>query len=587
MQKYRKQIYNENEQKRREELAKLYEPDWKECEEIQGWSDSIDDPLGSLDGDVEWSNDIIGAHKRFLPINAYVRFIDPKNIVLVGRTGTGKSSILFRYEYAINTQEVQDYAVAMTIRFDRLFSNLEKYNFNDGQDEVYQLRDIYDIVIRLNIINFFIQKRKENAITDIANEDYNILKKFMNNTSIGTRKNVDVIQKICNELDSLRVLKEDLFSLENVAKHVRDIYNVYQEDVNDVLERLLLNNKMLVLVDSLDKYDITSKKIVVMSKALFECAIDMDNKRLKDNYALKVAVPSEIFAHVSSAIPVRKKTKVVVIDWSFRDLIRMLAMKVFFCFNDEKYVFAKKLNENYTIEDFKDYNTALDYLHGFLPCNCPAVIPVSFKTISYCFKHTQKKPRQVMMIFNSLIHKMYIEKSCTYYIDNPDEIGCFVHKAQEDLISDALNMYNVYTDNKLTSIVSEVLCREKNFLTNKEFMNAIRGASKEYTKVGLTDEDVKAILIESGLVGKAYRERYVEQNDDFFHNTTICKVVLAQFEYQVKEKLITKGCTYVLHPMCYERFENVIDINAWVYPEPADDTEDDIISSLEKKRIII
>lgn len=587
MNKYRNQSGSDVIYKRREQLARLYEPKWEYCEEVHGWADSLEEHLGRLDADAEWDNDKNGACERFLPIKAYSRFTNPNNIVLVGRTGTGKSSIFNRYEYAINQQEVSDFDVAISIRLERLFIMLKTYDFGDVDNASYEIRDIIEIVIQLYIIHYFIQQYKEKGNVIMPKTDYELLIDFMKNNGIGIRKNTDLIKKICINLSGLCDSKEQGKSLRSVVNSIRDMYSISDERIEDVLDSLMSEHKILVLVDSLDTYDITEKKIVIMSKALLEIAFDIASNSLKKFYTLKVAIPSEVYTHVSEAIPAKRKNRVVVIEWSYKDIIRMLAIKVFYCFNQEKYEFVKGIVNEFEMSDFKDYDKAVELLHTFLPKTCPASIPVNFETIPYCVKHTQKKPRQILTIFNSLIHQMYITGEYDYFLKNPDEIGTYVHKAQKDIIDDALNMYNVYARQSVLRIVSEVLYKKKNFMSQKELNDAIKEASSIFAPVGLIDENVKTILIESGIVGKVFHERYVEKNDDFFQNEDIIKVTLAQFEYQVKESLITKGCMFVLHPMCYEYYANKLDNNAWVYPEPADDIGDNIIAELERKNIIL
>ena len=83
------------------------------------------------------------------------------------------------------------------------------------------------------------------------------------------------------------------------------------------------------------------------------------------------------------------------------------------------------------------------------------------------------------------------------------------------------------------------------------------------------------ILKESGMIGKIYSERYIDKNNSYFENDRIIRIIVSLFEYQVKEKLVFDNSDFcVLHPMCYEYFENSIDFNTLVYPYPVGDDED-------------
>lgn len=567
------------------ELKSSYQSDWNESEEVIGWGNSLPQHLGKLDGQNEWNTDDEGAFQRFLPINAYKSFLHQDSIVLIGRTGTGKSSILNRYKYAINVQKNTDYDIAITIYFERLFIHLKTCSFGDEEHANYLIQDIIKITIRLYIINTFLVLYKEEKINEMSEEDYTELYNYMVRLDIPVRNNYNIIEHICTKLTMSQGEKEE--SLIYFTNRIRLLSESTNMRINDIVEQLIHKNKVLVLADSMDKYDVNEKKVIIMSRALMEVAFKCIGIGNELNYTLKVAIPSEVYRYVSVTLPTRKQSGVVVIEWKYRDLVRMLALKIVYCFmqNKNEYSFAKGRLDKYNMTEIT-YGDAENIIHTFLPINCGARIPVNFDTIPYCVKHTQKKPRQILMIFNSLIEKMKEKQEYEYFKDHPEEINKYVHKSLENIIEDALNMYNIYEKKNLSEIVSSVLYKKKNFLNHKELMDAIKEASSEFVPIGLTDDDVKRILIESGIVGRVFHENYVEKNDNYFCNQNIVKVVLAQFEYQIKGRLVTKGCTFVLHPACYEKYANIIDHNAWVYPHPADDDGDHVISDLKKNSIL-
>ena len=118
------------------------------------------------------------------------------------------------------------------------------------------------------------------------------------------------------------------------------------------------------------------------------------------------------------------------------------------------------------------------------------------------------------------------------------------------------------------------------FIKKEELMLEIKAALKEIPAKSLDEtiinsEDFFEILKESGLIGKIHRERYVESNNYYFDNNKVLKILIALYEYQVKEKLpFQNEDICVLHPMCYEYYENEIDYNTLVYPASVDDEED-------------
>lgn len=94
-------------------------------------------------------------------------------------------------------------------------------------------------------------------------------------------------------------------------------------------------------------------------------------------------------------------------------------------------------------------------------------------------------------------------------------------------------------------------------------------------------EDVKRIILESGIVGVVDNVTYVDKNHPSFNNNDIIKILKSTFEYQIKGRIThNRNNIYVIHPMCYEYYRNEIDLTAFVYPNEFDD-EEDAISKIE------
>lgn len=583
--KYGKNRRDAENKRIRDELKEKYKEHWDYCEQVFPPNNSIEEYLGELDADIEWSNDKKGAFRRFLNIEAYKKFIEEDNLILLGRTGTGKSSILNRYVYAVNSGEIKEFSVALYIKLEEFFSRLQEYNFGTQYNPINYITEGIELVVKLCIIFELVKalKDKEDCENAYCNE-LQILSEFVRNKRlrISTTK---IVKKISTEMERMQVencdLKEAVINLTNLYDSIND------EDIENALEIILDKHKVLVLIDSLDYYDITEKKVVTMNKALVEMAFSYYSMYKEQNILLKTAIPSEVYTHVLEQIPAKKKAKVVAIEWRYKDLIRMLAIKMFYYFDNKNHKFAKDFISQYKLEDFFDYNLAVDFLHKMLPEVCEASIPMEFDALSYCIRHTQKKPRQVLTVFNSFIDKICQEKQFDYFIDHSDEISYYIHRTQKEIINDALSMYNIVAKEKILSIVKDVLCNKPSIMEVSDFNIAIKDALGTIDIVGLSVEEIKQILIESGLVGQLFEEHYVKENSDFFKNDKVIKICITLFEYQIKDTLsIFRNSKYVLHPMCYEYYVNKIDFNALVYPEPADDLDDNIIDKLQKEGVV-
>lgn len=582
--KFEKEKQRTEREQIKKELMEKYKEDFRPCEQIFPPQNSVEEYLGELDADNEWNNDCQGAYAQFLNTDAYKKFIVPENIILMGRTGTGKSSILNRYAYAVNNKEGRTgFDLAVNIKFELFFDKLQLYIFNDDI-ESYITCGI-EIIIKLQIMQGLVNRYNANDDLKDFTQEIDSIKGYLKEK--GIRKNTNIVKRISHILDTINEPNSDLRMA--IFKLEEEFIALEDDDIQNALETILGKYKVLLLVDSIDHYDITEKKVIVINKALVNMAFESYKNRAKSNVLIKVAIPSEVYTHIIEQIAAKRKSKVVAIEWRYKDIVRMLAIKVFYFFerNIDEYTFAQTLINDYQIQDFYDYQVALELLYKILPKTCRACVPMCFETLPYCIRHTQKKPRQIITIFNSFIEKICEEKRYDYFVNNSDLISNYIHRMQKDIINDALNMYNATAKEKVLPIVKSVLSQKRNFLDGSELNIAIKDALNIYGSIGLSEKDVKQILIESGIIGQVQANRYVDRNNELFKNVNVMKISIALFEYQIKDTLpLRNGVQYVLHPMCYEYYANEIDYNAMVYPTPADDIEDNILSKLEYTNVI-
>lgn len=576
--KYDKEKRQVEREKKRQELEERYEEDWKFCKQVFSPRNSIKEYLGDLDGDVEWSNNAEGAYKKFININAYRMFCEKEKLILIGRTGTGKSSILNRYAYAINSSEIQEFNLVVNIKFENFFDRLKQYSFGSNYNPENYIKDGIEIIIKLCVIQYLALLWKENdKLFNYEIEKFSVYLK-----QVGITQYTNIVEEISEKMDFSHKPDDDL---RDVILNIKKIYvGIKNEEIEKALDVILSQNKIIVLSDSVDYYDITEKKVIIINKALIDLVFDYNIQYNKRKILLKAAIPSEIYTHISEAIVTKRRSKVVTIEWGYKDLIRMIALKVFCYASDCEY--AVKFTEDFEMGDMYNYEKAVAFLDKMLPKYCQACIPLDFETLPYCIRHTQKKPRQLIIIFNFFIDKISDEENFVFFMQNKDLISEYVHKAQQDIISDALNMYNIIAKEKVLTIVKSVLYKRRNFLNEIDLNDAIKSAASVFRGLGLQNNDIKQILIESGLVGQLYEEWYVEENSGFFNNKSVIKICIALFEYQIKDTLPLKVETYVLHPMCYEYYSNEINYNALVYPFPSDDIEDNVINNLNNENAI-
>lgn len=565
----------------------IYESDFRKCERVEAPLTRIRQYLGEFDADKEWNRNNEDAYKRFLTIGAYKQFIEEESLLLIGRTGTGKTAILNCYMYDVMNNKIPTSNIKNVIKLDfkQYIMQLAKYGeINSATYVQNEIENNIEMIINLAVMQDIVKKQKQKG-----NNNYEIISKYVDSQNLNST--VNLLDQSINEIGNIfadNMAGKLITSVGVLGKFAQKYKTPDYENAINALHRYLENNDFLVLVDSMDTYDIRELSVVLVVKALIETCFRYYNNNSACHIQLKVALPAEIYAHIVTSLPEKHQSNTIAIEWKYRDLVKMIALRVLYFSKKEKKSVFCEISDKYSYEDFyDDYEKAKAYLTFFLPTDCPANISLSFDTIAYCIRHTQKKPRQLMKIFNMFIEIITRKQDLQYFYTHKDTISNYIHMVQEDMIKDALSMYNAYTNNKIIDICEIVLSNRKMILGNKELKECIRSASSIYRKDDnyLDEKDILRILVESGLLGKYKRHDLIKANSHMFQNSNTIKIITTLFEYQIKGQLyFAPDDQYIIHPMCYEYFTNEIDYNALIYPAPVDDEDDIIVSILQNSK---
>ena len=578
------------------ELKKQYKPNYNGTTKVLAPLTAVEHRLGRFDAINEWQNKE-EASKKFLNTRAYRSFINDEYIILIGRTGTGKTSILNKFKYDIENSTRKDinFSYVISLDFKPFLVHLAKLGeIENTVTSLHSLSENIEMLLNLEVM------RKIYSDTNFVNLGYsssNKLYKYLTNNSISIK--LDLFTQAIDEMGKLYAdtTAGKVFGTLSVldrlrAKYMTVEYQAIMEDIYDFLK----NNRMLILIDSMDRYNIREPEVVLITQTLVEVAFNsFFNKLNKKNILVKIALPAELSTWFIYRLPEKQQQNSVTIEWKYKELICMIAIRWFYyCKYKSNNKMLIELANGWTIDDFYDnYTLAKSFLLKTLPEKCKTNISLSFDTLAYCIRHTQKKPRQLMKIFNVFIDKITSSNDIRYFFNYPHEISECIHSTQTDIISDAVNMYNDYANLRTLEICSDILYKKKFFITKKELMDSIKTIIKNdkyrfKLNINMDEGEWFDILKESGLIGKVNSERYIDKENPYFENTEIMRIIVAVFEYQVKDKLIFNKSDYcILHPMCYEYFENVIDYNTLIYPSPANDDEDlgDISNYLNKQKL--
>ncbi len=550
---------------------------------VDGLLKNVKTYLGKVDAIKEWKDNPKGAYRRFLHTQSYCDFIDEDALILLGRTGTGKTSILRCICENVNQRKIDSYDMAITAQFDEILENLID-TVDDFNSPVINMQLV-------KIISFYINCYVMKALLDKGYVNKNsAIYSYIKNKHLydlgDDRFSHSGIDRIRAMINASKNMSGKVGQVASNITTIMDIVNAfmnngYEEAYREVVS-VLRDNKILVLIDTVDEYDLRDEKVVICVKALIATCFEYYNNTSANHIYVKISIPSEIHTHLIEQLPGKQQGNTVVIQWTNNDLIKMIAIRLLDYCNEKKSTLVKFKNQ-YKYEDFYDDNAsssknAKKMLYEMLPETCPTSLEFSFDTLAYCIRHTLKKPRELMTIFNYFLAKIYEVKDFHYFIEHPSEIRNMIHSTQEEMIASALSMYTK-TYQEIKDACEIVLQGRKYYFQGKELEDKLKEAA--VNRKGYDVIDIKRILLESGLVGKIndISQVYVKEDEDSSNKRytlqNSIRIIKAKFEYQVKGRLsLNKTDFYVLHPMCYEHFECRVGSQTLVYPDEfADDVE--------------
>ena len=549
--------------------------------------------LGKIDAVKEWNDNREEAYKRFLHTQSYCDFIDEDALILLGRTGTGKTSILRCLCENVNLKKVNSYDIAIMAQFNEILENLmdvvDDFNSAMINSQLVRIISMYlNCYVMKALINQNMCKKNSSAMYSYIHKNHLY--------DLGDEKYIHSgISKIQKMIKASKQLSGKAGEVANNIATIADIIDAFKqngyEEAYQEMINVLQSKRVLVLVDTLNEYDLRDARIVLCVKALIATCFEYYNNSAANNIFVKISIPSEIHTHLIEQLPGKQQGNTVVIQWTNNDLLKMIAIRLLAhsMKYEEKIL---KFEEKYKYEDFYDDNAnsvenAKKMIYEILPESCPTSLEFSFDTLAYTIRHTLKKPRELMTIFNYFLAKIYEEKDSHFFITNPNEIRNMIHTTQEEMISSALSMYTT-SYKEIKEACEIVLQGRRYYFQGKELEDKLKEAV--VNRQGYDINDIKRILLESGLIGKInhIERKFVRTDEDSANKKDTIynsiQIIKAKFEYQVKGRLsLNRNDFYVLHPMCYEHFECKVGSRTLVYPyQFGDDAE--IMKSVRLKQ---
>ncbi len=512
--------------------------------------DPIPELIGKADAIDEWT-DPLTAEANFINIASYEQFTDPSCVFLVGRIGSGKTSMFNRLKNSIENGKYKLYdSVAMIDTRDYIaqlgkvirLSNLSSLNYSELECTARKEWE--------KTINILAMKNAYIKYADYAPDKFKKIKVFLEKEGyISSKLSItNILEKISNNLCNIEITPEN--SIINAAAYVfgqalSADYDDALSELNSVLEDY---GNMLILVDSIEKYEFSDKIILAVLNALVNLCLDYN--RYNTRISLKMAAPSELIPKLTAINPEKISSKIVYIRWSHDDLKTFIAVRV--------YKYINKLDGH----KYVDRDVANEFFDEYYDDTCKTRCGFNFKTFSYCLSYTQKEPRQMLSIFNAWL---YYEKK----FPNTERMQLIDRAITTDELSRVKGALSIYSSvhTKMFEMFERTFSNRNYCFSESEFDEWINSCAN--IRGEIDSYDLKKYFISSGLVGTMVEMHKINPNHPILNNDETVRIKEVIFEYQHKECLPFNNDTkFCLHPMVFSALNILIDKNTLVYPKP-------------------
>lgn len=524
-----------------------YVHDYTNLGMIPSLSYAIPEVLGDPDASKEWRN-TSEADAQFISTLSYDEFVKPSCLFLVGRIGTGKTAMLYKLKHAIESGANHNYQSSIMLDTKECITDLST-----------AIRLSQFSTLTYSEIESLMSKKWRIAINTIVMTE--LYKEYKSIDTDKTKKiqrylqQSDVIENRSTATHILNLMKKEFANgTDSITQTVSALAGflslVTSTEYNEALDEMhaLLSNrgKVLILIDSVDRYEYNDTITLAIINALINVCLESD--RTDGKIAFKLALPSEVIPKLSSINIEKISCKIVYIHWSCTDLKTLISIRLY-----------KSLNH---VSGPVDKDLALD----FFTCNyeeyCKTIYGFYFPTFPYCLAFTQKKPRQLISIFNTWL---VLEG-----LDHHDNRTALINDAllinASDRVSGALNIYaSVHPD--MFEMFKRTFAGNKYCFSEAEFDQYLKNCAN--IRGDIDAYSLKRYFVSSGLVGIMQELHMILPGNSTFKNTNVIRIKEVLFEYQFKELLPFNSRTkFCLHPMCFGMLNIQIDLNTLVYPKP-------------------
>ena len=465
--------------------------------------------------------------------------LDPATYLIVGRRGSGKSSLTEHFQYQakypdpvfINFVKAENYTP-------ELFDIAKKMEYST-ELAIQKLVEVWDYLIWQLIFkkcsHMHPAIKKAVVFADEEHSSSAVIKLLLK--GIGEKMGIAETGK---EI------------IDYVAKYNR---NKNSTEAKEQILKMAEKKAFFIVIDSREQCSVKNIYEMWITAALVQFASEFNTELAYNNIHIKVCIADEIFPYLKEEYitnTLKYVRDVLYMQWRPKDLIRLICWRFF------KYLKINKLiehnEEDIEWNSYDDINKKI-----WLPYFGEFIINrrgVKEKTFPYLLRHTHLRPRQLILVCNKMAAIAADQDSFPYFSE--EIIKQAIIESEIDLADELINSYaNIYPN--AGDIISALEGMPIEFNGNELHKVGQRTASQWTEK--FSKMEFSKLVIEMGIVG---RKRGVTD--------PATSIIRADFEYTIIDRLfVNEKDTCVIHPLFYSKL-NINKGNAakntCVYPFP-------------------
>lgn len=542
--------------------------------------------FGQVDAVAEWEEDKYLSSKLFVHTESYDVFKRKSNLFVFGRRGTGKTALIKMLDYEIKNGDIKStYSYSKIIYQEKtLFKlTLQLRNFKDihtYHELSHVVTEILRWVIYTTAMMAVVEKNETHKTAKVKNEANKALsskllkiKKYLASQNlIQTEGNYlvrtpleEAIGVLSQTIETVRENNNMLTSA--ITKTLNHLESQSYKDALNSLIGFLIESKecCVVLIDSQDIYDLDDSISEGAISGLIDAVLDVFNYYPNYRVLAKVAFPSEIVPHLRPSNLGKMTDKEHYIFWKYDDLLRLISKRYCQLLKEEKLI-SQECDETMGVNPKK-------FVYEYIPEKTESYSKIDFDSIAYIINHTQKKPRELILLFNSIL-TLAKKNHIPFTQITMDCIREGTNARIESLSSPVFDIYKRIFKGA-DQVIKKTFNNSENIMTYGEMHKKLREALSLLDGTKMDKSELERLFTESGVIGVIEDIRNVKENK------YICE---GNFEYQIKGTLTLQSQNkLVIHPMFYQELNIKVYSDLLVCPRPSksEQHEIDLLSTTE------